>query len=620
MCGIAGFCDFHRDYREDPGTWYPVLQRMGRIQRHRGPDGEGVLLQRHIGLSHVRLSILDPEGGSQPMVREGQLPDGHRAAIVFNGEIYNSPALRLELKGYGVRFETTCDTEVILLGYLLRGIDFVRKLNGIFAFAIWDESLERLFLVRDRLGVKPLFYSTPGNALVFSSELKGILAYPGISPEADREGLCEIFGLGPAKTYGKGVFRGIHEILPGHILEYRGSDLRLYPYWQLESRPHQDSWEETVSHTRYLITDAIRLQMLSDVPICTFLSGGVDSSIVTAVCSAERKKQGKTLDTYSFDFRDNDRNFKANSFQPTQDRPWVDRMVDFCGSTHHYLECCNEDLYEYLFRAVDARDLPCMADVEASMLYFCQLVAKNHKVTLTGECADEIFGGYPWFHKKECFDADIFPWSMDFGPRKMLLRDEILEVLPLEEYARNAYETTLSQVPLLPGESPMEKRRREISYLNLRWFMQTLLDRMDRTSMHTGLEARVPFADHRIVEYLWNVPWDMKCKDGVVKGLLREAARGLLPEEVLFRKKSPYPKTYDPAYEGLLRKELLQVLSDPTQPLVELVDPIKVHKFIEMPSDYGRPFYGQLMAGPQLLAYLLQINYWLRTYKIRIIF
>ena len=613
MCGIAGFCNLHVNYREDPGKYYQILQAMGHVQKHRGPDGEGVFLQRHVGLSHVRLSILDPEGGSQPMRLQ------QRAVIVFNGEIYNSPSLREELRQRGAKFETTCDTEVILQGYLQEGLDFVKSLNGIFSFAIWDERLEKLFLVRDRLGVKPLFYAMVGQTLLFSSELKGILSYPGFPAEVDKEGLCEVFGLGPAKTYGKGVFRNVHEVLPGHLLEYDGSNVKVTPYWQLESHPHEDDWNETLEKTRFLITDSIRMEMLSDVPICTFLSGGVDSSLVTAVCAKEMALQGKLLDTYSFDFADNDRNFKANAFQPSQDRPFADLMASHCHTRHHHLECDKALLYEYLFRAVEARDLPCMADVESSMLYFCKLVAREHKVTLTGECADEIFGGYPWFHKKECFDAQTFPWSMDLTPRTALLRDEVLERLPLEEYVRAAYEQTLRECPALPGETPAEKRRREISYLNLRWFMQTLLDRMDRTSMHVGLEARVPFADHRIVEYLWNVPWEMKCRGGVAKGLLREAAKDFLPRQIMDRKKSPYPKTYDPAYENLLRKELLSVLSDPKEPLGELVDLKKVQTYVTKPSDYGRPFYGQLMAGPQLLAYLLQVNHWLKTYKITVL-
>lgn len=608
MCGIAGFSTFCMNYKDNAPKWHDLLQRMNQIQKHRGPDDQDVYLTKHCGLAHARLSILDLSLGHQPM--RGEL-GCHSASIAFNGEIYNMPALRKDLEKQGVRFKTTCDTEVILMGYLARGIDFVQELNGIFAFAIWDETLEKLYLVRDRLGVKPLFFTMQNETLIFSSELKGLLSFPGIRPVVDREGFCEVLGLGPAKTYGKGVFKNVSELLPGEFLEFEGGVLQRKIYWKLESAPHEDSWAQTVEKTRYLVTDAIKLQMLSDVPICTFLSGGIDSSIVTSVCSSQLQKQGKQLDTYSFDFRDNDINFKSNAFQPSLDRPWVDKMVEFTGSNHHYLECCNTDLYRYLFKAVDARDLPCMADVEASMLYFCEKVARHNKVTLTGECADEIFGGYPWFHKKECFQADCFPWSMDFAPRTMLLKDDVLQKLSLEEYARDAYGRTVAETPLLPGESPEEKRRREISYLNIKWFMQTLLDRMDRTSMHVGLEARVPFADHRIVEYLWNVPWEMKCKDGVVKGLLREASKGLLPDEVLYRKKSPYPKTYDPAYEGLLKRELLKVLSNPAAPLNQLVDLQKVKAFMQCPSDYGRPFYGQLMAGPQLLAYLLQMNYWM---------
>ncbi|NDO50761.1 asparagine synthase (glutamine-hydrolyzing) [Lachnospiraceae bacterium MD335] len=616
MCGIAGFCSFNVNFREESARWYGVLQKMNRKQKHRGPDNDGLFLERNCGLAHTRLSILDLSLGNQPMTRQLK---NKRAAIVYNGEIYNMPALRKELEQEGIVLETSCDTEVILMGWLSHGTDYVKKLNGIFAFAIWDETDRKLYLYRDRLGVKPLFFTHFRNTFIFSSELKGILCFPDFKAQIDRDGLCEVFGLGPAKTYGNGVFKDIAELLPGHFLEYYGSDFNVYPYWKLESRPHSDTWVQTVERTRDLVTDAIRMQMLSDVPICTFLSGGVDSSLVTAVCAAELQKQGKRLDTYSFDFKDNDKNFRANAFQPSQDKPWVDKMIAHCRTNHQYLECSNAELFDYLFEAVDARDLPCMADVEASMLYFCKRVAKNHKVTLTGECADEIFGGYPWFHKKECFDADCFPWSMDFAPRTMLLKDSVCSLLPLEEYAHAAYRKTVSETPLLEGESDTERRRREISYLNLKWFMQTLLDRMDRTSMHTGLEARVPFADHRIVEYVWNVPWDMKCKDGIVKGLLRAAAEGLLPAEVLYRKKSPYPKTYDPAYENLLRTAIIEVLSDTRSPLRELISIDKTLEFIQHPSDYGRPFYGQLMAGPQLLAYLLQVNYWLKAYEVELL-
>lgn len=616
MCGIAGFANYEMDYKQSEGKWLSVLEEMSHAQKHRGPDDEGVFLSESCALAHVRLSVIDLTTGHQPMVRRA---GNTQCAIVYNGEIYNMKELRSALRTEGAEFTTTSDTEVILTGYMMYGCDFIKHLNGIFAIAIWDARERRLFLFRDRAGIKPCFYTIRDNTLIFSSEIKGILKYPGVEAAVDKEGLCEVFGLGPAKTYGKGVFKNIKEVLPGHYLAFGRDGLGERCYWKLESHPHEESWEETVEHTRYLIKDAVTRQMLSDVPIATFLSGGVDSSLVTAICSGELKKQGQTLATYSFDFKDNNVNFRANAFQPSQDRPWVDKVKDYARTEHTYLECRNEELYDYLFEAVDARDLPCMADVESSMLYFCRKVAQRHKVTLTGECADEIFGGYPWFHKKECFEADCFPWSMDFTPRTMLLRDEVARELPLEEYARAAYRKTVAETPVLEGENPGEKRRREISYLNLKWFMQTLLDRMDRTSMYAGLEARVPFADHRIIEYVWNVPWNMKYHDGVVKGLLRAAGEEYLPKEVLYRKKSPYPKTYDPAYEKLVRRAVREVMHDTKAPLRTLIDGKKLEKFMEQPSDYARPFYGQLMAGPQLLAYLLQVNYWLESYHIRIV-
>lgn len=616
MCGIAGFFDRKNDYEHEAEKWKEILQNMNRVQKHRGPDGDGIFLKKHCGLSHVRLSIIDLAAGHQPMIKR---EEGRECAIVYNGEIYNMRKLKKELCRQGEEFATNSDTEVILAGYMRYGADYVSKLNGIFAFAIWDSWGDRLLLFRDRLGVKPCFYTRQKQGIVFASEIKGLFCFPEVEAVLDQEGLCEVLGLGPARTSGKGVFHGIHEVRPGHFMVCSDNGCTEYCYWKLNSSPHEEGWEQTSEKMSWLIKDAVQMQMLSDVPVCTFLSGGVDSSLVTAVCAEELKKQGKVLDTYSFDFKDNDVNFRANAFQPSLDGPWVDKVREHVQSSHTYLECRNEELYEELFHAVDARDLPCMADVESSMLYFCREVAKQHKVTLTGECADEIFGGYPWFHKKECFEKAAFPWSADFEVRTMLLKDEVQRELRLEEYAQAAYDASIKETPVLAGERGAEKRRREISYLNLRWFMQTLLERMDRTSMHAGLEARVPFADHRIVEYAWNVPWDMKCHGGVVKGLLRAAGRDCLPKEVLYRRKSPYPKTYDPSYEKLVRGHILEVIEDKNAPIQALIDEKKVKAFMKQPLDYARPFYGQLMAGPQLLGYLLQINYWLKRYRIRLI-
>ena len=616
MCGIAGFYNPDANYMEEENKWKSILDHMNRVQKRRGPDGEGTFLSPLCGLAHVRLAIIDLVTGQQPMIKK----DGSReCAIIFNGEIYNMNELKKELMQEGASFCTTSDTEVILAGYMLHGKDYIKKLNGIFAIALWDSFPGQIYLFRDRLGVKPLFYTIKDHTLVFASEIKGLFAYPGVNPVLDHDGLCEIFALGPAKSYGKGVFKDILEVLPGHCLTYGKNACTTEAYWKLESRPHEDSMEQTIEKTAWLLEDAVKMQMLSDIPISTFLSGGIDSSLVTAICAKELKKQGKILNTFSFDFQENNKYFQSNSFQPSQDRPFAEKMADHCGTNHYFLECSNQDQLDYLYDAVDARDLPCMADVESSMLYFCSKVKDYNKVTLTGECADEIFGGYPWFHNPAAFQTDAFPWSMSMEPRQTLLDDAVIQSLHMEEYARAAYEKTILETPVFPEDTPEEKRRREIAYLNLRWFMVTLLDRMDRTSMYNGLEARVPLADHRIVEYVFNVPWHMKCPNGIVKGLLRHAGEGLLPDEILWRRKSPYPKTYHPDYEKSLGLRLKEVLASPSAPIRTLLDTKKVRAFLESPSNYGKPWYGQLMAGPQMLAYMLQVNYWLEKYHIQII-
>ncbi|WP_331487914.1 asparagine synthase (glutamine-hydrolyzing) [Anaerocolumna sp. AGMB13025] len=615
MCGIAGFCNFQEDYTLRSPEWTDILNRMKEKIKHRGPDDNGIYLTKHAGLAHARLSIIDLANGRQPMTRK----IGNKTfTIIYNGELYNTAELRTDLEQRGLKFLTTSDTEVILLGIMEYGNDYVKQLNGIFAFAIWDEYAQTLSIFRDRLGIKPLFYTLANNTLVFGSELKVLFEYPDCRPIIDKQGLCEVFGLGPAKTYGSGVFKNCFEVLPGCYNVFHEGDFKSIKYWELVSRPHTDSYEETIEKTSFLVRDSIKRQMVSDIPICTFLSGGVDSSIVTAVCAGELAKLGEQLNTFSFDFDGNDQFFKANSFQPSRDRPYVDMMVKYLKTNHKYLECDNLKLADYLYTSVDAKDLPGMADVDSSLLYFCSEVKKYNNVTLTGECADEIFGGYPWFHNKESFERNTFPWSINVEPRKQLLKDSLLQEINLEEYILTAYDKSVHETPRLEGESELEARRREIAFLNIKWFMITLLDRMDRTSMYSGLEARVPLADHRILEYVWNVPWDIKCRDGVVKHLLRESAKGLLPEEVLYRKKSPYPKTYNPNYEKLLSDRLMAVLKDSSSPINALVDIEKVSNFISTPSDYGKPWFGQLMAGPQMLAYLLQVNYWLDKFKIEV--
>lgn len=625
MCGIAGFYQPNRNFLHEnfQGTspanpWHKRLIAMRNTLRNRGPNDENTLLFSHAGLAHTRLAIRDIIGGKQPMSGHYQ---GSSASIIYNGEIYNTNELREELQSFSLQWSTTSDTEVILNGFLAMGTAFFKKLNGIFAFAIYVHQTGELFLVRDSLGVKPLFFHFDKDILVFASEPKALFSY-GVRPRADKETWNEIFTLGPGRTLGKGGFSGMEEVLPGEYLHFYASSGKGRPafqrkyFRQLEALPHRDSYSETVDYVRFLLWDSIQRQMVSDIPICSFLSGGLDSSLVTAICQRQLQKQNVTLNTFSFDFKNNNIHFQANSFQSTQDRPFAELAAKHLKTHHTLLECDNETQADYLFKAVDARDFPCMADVESSMLYFCEEVSKTNRVTLTGECADEIFGGYPWFHNPLLFEKHAFPWSYDLTPRKALLQDDLIDFLDMEEYAMEAYENTIASTPRCHEDSMEEARRREISWLNIRWFMMTLLNRMDRTSMYSGLEARVPFADHRILQYVYNVPWEMKCHNGQPKSLLLEAGKGLLPTEILNRKKSPYPKTYDPAYEKLLATRLQEMLHQVNSPLSGIVDPQKLEHFLNSPKDYGKPWYGQLMAGPQMLAYLLQVGYWMETYSI----
>ena len=613
MCGIAGFCQFQEDYTRRRDRWTEVLVRMREALAHRGRDQTGEYLVPSAGLAHTRLSIRDLTGGIQPMVRSR---DGRNYAITYNGEVYNTGELTAELARRGYAFQTTCDTEAILYAYMEYGPDFASRLNGIFAIAIWDEAEGRLVLCRDRLGVKPLFWAVREGELIFGSEPKALFCHPRVTPEADLDSFRELIGIGPARTPGCGVFKGVREVKPGHLAVFTREGLHESPSWTLEARPHTDSYPETVEKVSWLLRDAVRRQMVSDVPVCSFLSGGVDSSVVTALAAELLQEQGKTLNTFSFDFTHNQEFFQANAFQPTQDRPYVDRMLALCPLHHTSLMCDEAMLAELLPEAVAIKDLPGMADVDASLMYFCAQVKRHNKVALTGECSDEIFGGYPWFYRDALFRADGFPWSSDLSARTALLNEETIRILDLEDYSRQRYRDSLKEAPLLPGEAGDDRRRREITYLNIRWFMQTLLDRMDRASMSCGLEARVPFADHRLVEYLYNVPWDMKYRDGLEKALLRDACRDLLPPELLYRKKSPYPKPYAPQYGALLYRRLREILADPASPALRFLDQAKVERFLEAPKDYGRPWFGQLMAGPQLAAYWIQMNEWMLRYHI----
>ncbi|GGG20677.1 asparagine synthetase B [Paenibacillus abyssi] len=613
MCGITGWIDWTHDLTHQSES----LEKMTETLAPRGPDASGAWITKHCALGHRRLSVIDPENGAQPMVR---ISGDDTYVIVYNGELYNALELRRELENRGRRFTTNCDTEVLLVAYIEWGMDCLDRFNGIFAFAIWDNKDERLFLARDRLGVKPLFYSRANQLFLFGSEPKAILAHPACPPEVGAEGLAEVFMMGPARTPGHGVYRHLSELRPGQCLIADRSGVRIRTYWQLESKPHTESIEETAAQVKFLLQDTVERQLISDVPICTLLSGGLDSSALTtlAVHYYEQTGQG-SVHTYSVDYVDNDKHFKANAFQPNSDAPWITRMTSHLGTIHHPVQFDTPELADALDAAVAARDLPGMADVDGSLYLFCREIKKGATVALSGEAADEIFGGYPWFHREEALNAGTFPWALASKMRAELLSPDLAAWIKPLDYIGDRYSDAVAEVPRLKGETEEENKMRTMSYLNITRFMPTLLDRKDRMSMAVGLEVRVPFCDHRLVEYVWNIPWEIKTAGDREKGILRRALRGVLPDDVLTRKKSPYPKTHNPNYLAAVRQRLLEVLDDPSSPLLPLVNVKKIRELIHSAdASSNLPWFGQLMSGPQLFAYLTQVNTWLKMYKVTI--
>jgi asparagine synthase (glutamine-hydrolysing) len=606
MCGIAGIIG----PKIDPIQRARILDTM----RRRGPDGHGHYEYKHVTMLHTRLAIIDPEGGRQPMELEWA---GERYVIVYNGELYNTAELRSALKNLGHHFQTASDTEVLLHAYAQWKEACLEKLNGIFAFAVWEETAGVLFIARDRIGVKPLFYIHRPDLFAFASEIKTLLAIPGVKAQLDQEGAAQILLLGPGRIPGSGVLRDIYEVEPGQYGIYRNGILSLRRYWRLQDREHRDNFEETAAKVRYLVCDSIKRQMVSDVPIGTFLSGGLDSSIITAICAKEAEEKGEMLPIFSLDYLGNDRYFTASKFQPNSDTEFIRLMEKtiFCRS--HWTILQPDALVQALYDATIARDLPGMADVDSSLLLFCKQIKDHVKVALSGECADEIFGGYPWFRDAAVRQADGFPWAQTLPQRAQLLSPWITERLDPLEFVRSHYNDSISKVHLLPGQSDEEKRMKQMVDLNFRWFMQTLLDRKDRMSMYSGLEVRVPFCDYRIAEYMYAVPWWMKDYGGREKGLLRYAMEGMLPNEILYRKKSPYPKTHDPQYTELVSDELRRVIDDPNSPIFALVPKEKLMQLLDL--DFTWPWYGQLMRQPQTIAYMLQLDHWLRQYKVQIV-
>lgn len=611
MCGIAGQCDFRGDLEPQRAQTQLMVDTMAC----RGPDDGGLWTSRHAALGHRRLAVIDVPGGRQPMTVEEN--GTTLATLVYSGEVYNFIELRAELTRHGHRFRTDSDTEVVLHGYLEWGQQVIERLNGMFAFAVWDTRQEELLLVRDRMGIKPLYYYPTSSGVLFGSEPKAILAHPEVPTVLDTDGFREI--LSHAKTPGHGIYRGMHEVRPGSLVRVNRNGLSVRRYWQLEAIEHTDDRDTTITHVRELLDDIVARQLISDVPLCTLLSGGLDSSVVTALASQQLEAAGAgSVRSFAVGFVGYEENFSADPMRDTPDGPYVRELAEYVAADHTDITLSNEDLMAPDARAavLRARDLPVsIGDMDTSLYLLFRAIRSHSTVALSGESADEVFGGYRWFHDPEAVNADAFPWLVipGRGPldeRGSLFEPGLLEKLDLPNYRAAAYHDALAEVPHLVGTDVMERRMREICYLHLTRFVQMLLDRKDRMSMASGLEVRVPFCDHRLVQYVFNTPWALKTFDGREKSLLRAAARDVLPDSIAQRVKSPYPSTQDPGYEQMLRDQLAKLLVAEDCPVLPLLNREATRELTEAPVGSR-----SLESARAQIENVLQLEAWLRRYQ-----
>ena len=613
MCGFTGYANFIDKIHHSKS----VIQQMNASLSKRGPDEDGYYYSDYVHFAHKRLIVIDPEGGKQPMIEHYSYGD---YIICYNGQIYNTKELKNTLIENGFEINTHSDTEILLKSYIHFGNSVVNYLNGIFAFAIFNTKKEELFIARDHFGVKPFFYTIQNNTFIFASEIKAIFKFPGVEKIIDSQGISELFGIGPSHTSGTTVFKNIFELKPAHFGVFNKSGLHLTKYWSLKSKEHTDSLGKTCEKIKYFLNDSITSQLVSDKPICTFLSGGLDSSIITKFAADYYQKEGlPPLDTYSIDYVDNDKNFVKSDFQPNSDNYYIDLMTKNLHTKHHKIIIDTPELASSLEDAMIARDMPGMADIDSSLLLFCKNVKNEMTVALTGECADEIFGGYPWFFREDSLNSGTFPWSIAIEERQKLLNSDISSKVNLKDYIDYRYNESLKEVEILESDSKETAEKRKISYLTLNWFMQTLLDRSDRMAMYNGFELRVPFCDYRLAEYVWNIPWEMKALKGREKGLLRYVCKDFLPDEIVDRKKSPYPKTHNPTYLSKVKIMLSNIMEKSDAPINSLLNRDYILSILESNGEaFSRPWFGQLMTGPQLMAYLCQVNMWLEKYQPKI--
>lgn len=606
MCGVTGWVSFDSDLR---ARTY-VIEAMTATMANRGPDGAGTWIRQHVALGHRRLAIIDLEGGTQPMISAAA---GGEIALVYSGETYNFVTLRKELVALGHRFRTDSDTEVVLNGYLEWGESVAEHLNGMFAFALWDERHQKLVMIRDRLGVKPLYYYPTRDGVLFGSEPKAILANPQSERLVDADGLRELIAC--TRAPGWSLWQGMHEVEPGTVVTVDSAGIRTNRYWKLATAIHTDDGATTTERVRELLTGIVQRQLVADVPRCVLLSGGLDSSAITGLATASLAQQGERLRTFSVDFPGQADDFRPGEMRGTPDGPYIRDVVDLVGSQHRNKTIDPSALGDPAVRraVVAARDMPAgFGDIDSSLYLLFESIREDSTVALSGEAADEVFGGYPMFHDDTVRNARNFPWNVHqtlVPDRTTLLSPSVRDALDVPGYIADQYSSAVSDIEYLDGESSFERSMRTLCYLFLTRLVRILLDRKDRISMAVGLEVRVPFCDHNLVEYVYNTPWRFKSSDGREKSLLRAAVKSLLPPSVAERRKSGYPSTRDPKYAAELQLQAREVLASNDDSVFAIIDRAWLLMAVDTPPDEMRR---RTRSG---IEWILDLHHWLDIYR-----
>ena len=606
MCNIAGWVDFDKDLTENSKTIDDMIQSISN------KDCSSEVYMQH------ETMLLQGKAATQNDDRIiSKQAKGDIYTIVFNGRLYNINEMKNELVclGYNVAGET--DAEVMLNSYIEWGKESLNKINGFFAFAIWKEKEKSIFLARDRVGAYPLFFYTYNNGLLFASSIKTLLKNPLVKPLIDNDGLKQLFLLGPGKCSGSGIIKGISELKPGYCLYFDKTNNTPKQYWRLKATEYKDNIKQSIDYVRYLICDSVNLQLRGKSDVACMLSGGLDSSVLSYLTAKEYRAKGKTLTTYSVDYADNTKYFEKNKFQPDSDNKYIPIMSKFIGSNHINIVLDNQKVAESVTEATISRGLPGMADIDSSLLLFLKEIKKSDNICFTGECADEFFGGYPWYHDEKLLYSATFPWSRSIEMREKLVQKGVLKD-DCKEYVNSLYNQTINETDYLESDSSIDRRTREMFMLNFYWFMQTLIDRNDRMAAAAGVETRVPFCDYRIIEYAYNMPRSIKAYKRREKGILREAFKDILPPEIVWRKKSPYPKSCNPIIYSYAKQKLKDIMEDKTNLLPQLINKCYLKELMEMPPMQADPWYGQLMRLPQIFGYLISLDVFFKEYNITV--